>query len=192
MVPNSPSASSISSQSTTDYNNLDSNKSEISSIAADNKASSKIQPSSRAKRPASIATTRPVRPTAPPPPRPPNVLRAQISPTRSDTSSVASSTCSIDTKGNKTEPIYHTIRENPLAEKAEALSITSPLSDEFVTPTSSPILTRTNSDTISTGSSTDGGDLMKEVLKELKGKTKDEGEEESVYSTLMRKKKNKT
>ena len=191
VVPNSPSTSSISSQSTTDCKNTNTNKFGFPTTAAtDDKASSKLYSSSRTKRPASIATTRPVRPTAPPPPRPPNNSRAQNSPTRSDTSSVASSTCSINTTGSKTEPIYDTIRENPLEEKAEATSITSPLSEEFVTPTSSPILTRRNSDTISTGSSTDGCDLMKEILKEWQGKTKEEGEE-SVYSTLVRKKKNK-
>ena len=90
---------------------------------------------------------------------------------------------------NSSEPIYQTIRENPLEEKIEASSITSPLSDDFVTPTSSPILTRRNSDTISTGSSTDGGDLMNAILKEMTTKTTEE--EESVYSTLMRKKKNR-
>ena len=92
-------------------------------------------------------------------------------------------------ENTRREPIYDTIRENPLEEKAEATSITSPLSDDFVTPTSSPIITRRNSDTISTGSSTDGGDLMNAILKEMT--TKATVEEESIYSTLMKKKKNK-
>ena len=51
-------------------------------------------------------------------------------------------------------------------------------------------MTRRNSDTLSTGSSTDGGDLMNAILKEMSSKSKEE-EEESVYSTLMRKKKNR-
>ena len=147
-----------------------------------------LRTSSKSRRPASIATSRPVRPTAPPP-RPPSNSRSQLSPTRSDTSSITSSS-SIVPGNHKSEPIYHTIRENPLEEKTEAISITSPLSDDFVTPTSSPIMTRRNSDTLSTGSSTDGGDLMNAILKEMSSKSKEE-EEESVYSTLMRKKKNR-
>ena len=192
IVPNSPSVSSISITSNVDTKILNASKAELP-IDTENKTSKykvERQPqSSKSKRPASIATTRPVRPTAPPPPRPLNGVRAQVSPTRSDTGSVASSTSSISTTtGNsRVEPIYDTIRENPLEEKAEATSITSPLSDDFVTPTSSPILTRRNSDTVSTGSSTDGGDLMNAILKEMSVKE----EEESIYSTLRKKKKNK-
>ena len=192
-VPSSPSVSSILKQS--DASNQVLNEKEAFLTSKDAKPSTKYTAErppvhSKSKRPASIATTRPVRPTAPPPPRPPNSSRSQSSPTRSDTGSIASSTSSTGTIGNnKSEPIYHTIRENPLEEKVEVTSITSPLSDDFVTPTSSPIMTRRNSDTISTGSSTDGGDLMNAILKEMTSKRTEE--EESVYSTLMRKKKNK-
>merc|ERR1719189_1991628 len=192
-VPSSPSVSSILKQS--DASNQELNEKEAFLTSKDSKTSTKYTAErppvhSKSKRPASIATTRPVRPTAPPPPRPPNSSRSQSSPTRSDTGSIASSTSSTGTIGNnKSEPIYHTIRENPLEDKVDVTSITSPLSDDFVTPTSSPIMTRRNSDTISTGSSTDGGDLMNAILKEMTSKRTEE--EESVYSTLMRKKKNK-
>jgi hypothetical protein len=191
-VPNSPSVSSILKQSNADDKILNPNKAGITSFKETKPPKHDMDrhpPTIKSKRPASIATTRPVRPTAPPPPRPQSSSRSQTSPTRSDTGSIASSTSSINAPSNRSEPIYHTIRENPLEEKLEATSITSPLSDDFVTPTSSPILTRRNSDTISTGSSTDGGDLMNAILKEVTAKTTEE--EESVYSTLIRKKKNR-
>ena len=189
-VPNSPSVSSIVKTSADGKIIKTDIKVMTSPLVTKHSANEidKSGQSSKSRRPASIATSRPVRPTAPPP-RPPSNSRSQISPTRSDTSSITSSS-SIVPGNHKSEPIYHTIRENPLEEKTEAISITSPLSDDFVTPTSSPIMTRRNSDTLSTGSSTDGGDLMNAILKEMSTKSKEE-EEESVYSTLMRKKKNR-
>ena len=189
-VPSSPSVSSIIKPSadskilSTDIKGLASS----TNIKTSAHEIDKHGQCSKSRRPASIATTRPVRPTAPPP-RPPSSTRSQISPTRSETSSISSNT-SLTTASQRSEPIYHTIRENPLEEKNETLSITSPLSDDFVTPTSSPIITRRNSDTLSTSSSTDGGDLMNAILKEVSAKSKEE-EEESVYSTLIRKKKNR-
>ena len=89
-VPNSPSVSSILKPSA-DNKIL---KTDIKTIPPlDTKTlvneTEKHGQSSKSRRPASIATTRPVRPTAPPP-RPPSNLRSQISPTRSDTSSIAS------------------------------------------------------------------------------------------------------
>ena len=64
--------------------------------------------------------------------------------------------------------------------------LTSPLSlDDFDTPLSSPIIARRSPDALSTASSSDGGDLMREILKDLDTEVKEE------VSTLMRKKKNK-
>jgi len=75
------------------------------------------------------------------------------------------------------EPLYDSIKERRSA---------SP----DVTPTHSPIMShRRASDTISTGSSDAGGDLMKEILKEMKPSS--DPQEESIYSTLIRKDKKK-
>jgi len=78
------------------------------------------------------------------------------------------------------EPLYDSIRERSASPD--------------LTPTQSPVATprRRASDTISTGSSTDGGgDLMKEILKEMKPTSGADPQEESIYSTLVRKGKKK-
>ena len=136
---------------------------------------------SSSKRPASIATTRPVRPTAPPPPRPP----AEKPP--KPPASATPTTATVAKTTSKTE-------------RPSSIDISSPTATddgEFVTPTTSPLFERRSGrkspDAVSTASSE--GDLLKEILKEMdggpkKGKGKaGEGEEEGVYSTLMRKKK---
>jgi hypothetical protein len=115
-----------------------------------------------------------------------------------------------ESAGAKREPIYDTIKESPSPEKeisneckgkgadsnrvnarpssiAVSSSVTSPQDDQdFVTPTTSPLFARRSPDTLSTASSSEG-DLLKEILKEMDVKEEDE----SVYSTLMRKKKRK-
>ena len=94
----------------------------------------------------------------------------------SDTSSIASSTSEAD---SKKEPLYDSIKERSV----------SPSLSLDVTPTQSPIMShRRASDTISTGSSDGGGDLMKEILKDMKPA---DPQEESIYSTLIRKDKKK-
>lgn len=59
-----------------------------------------------------------------------------------------------------------------------------------MTPTGSPLFGKRSPDTISTASSQEG-DLMKEILKEMDVKVQEDPKEEEIYSTLMRKKKNK-
>ena len=140
--------------------------------------------SGAAKRPASIATTRPSRPLGPPP-RPPPMQKPNVggSPTRSDSSSLASQSSS---SSMIIKPIKPSTAVTSEATKVKVTSpITSPLSlDDFDTPLTSPIIARRSPDALSTSSSTDG-DLMREILKDLDTEVKDE------VSTLMRKKKNK-
>ena len=139
---------------------------------------------SSSKRPASIASTRPVRPTAPPPPRPP--AEKPRPPTSPATTAAA--------------PATRTTSSSSKSERPSSIDISSPTATddgEFVTPTTSPLFERRSGsgrkspDTVSTASSE--GDLLKEILKEMDGGPKKgkegEGEEEGIYSTLMRKKK---
>ncbi len=170
--------------------------------------------SSSSKRPASIATTRPARPSAPPPRPPPQRLELGGSPTKSDTSSLASSVdlssnhdakssvphsaSSSSTTSSYSRPssisTSSSINSKPTASGSSTTSgaasdVTSPLSMElFDTPLSSPIIARRSPDTLSTASSSDG-DLMREILKEMKT---EDGGDDTAYSTLVRnKKKNK-
>lgn len=155
------------------------------------------------KRPSSIATTRPSRPSAPPPRPPPQRPNVGGSPTRSDTSSLASNDSSsiiLMTSSKKPQPakidsapmavVRATASTTTTYSEAAAGSrvspVTSPLSlDDFDTPLSSPIMARRSPDALSTTSSSDG-DLMREILAGLDTTVKDE------VSTLMRKKnKNK-
>ena len=148
------------------------------------------------KRPASIATTRPSRPSAPPPRPPQQKPNVGGSPTRSDTSSLASVDSSSSTATSK-GPSAATSSDESTNNSSQKTStsnnkkiipspLTSPLSlDDFDTPLSSPIIARRSPDALSTASSSDG-DLMREILKDLDTEVKDE------VSTLMRKKnKNK-
>ena len=157
-----------------------SNKSEVASV----------KKSSSVKRPASIATTRPSRPSAPPPRPPPQRPNVGGSPTRSDTSSLASIDSSVSSstatsKGPSVTSEDESCRSAGHSKKTIS-PLTSPLSlDDFDTPLSSPIIARRSPDALSTASSSDGGDLMREILKDLDTEVKEE------VSTLMRKKKNK-
>merc|ERR1712223_1118732 len=151
-----------------------------------------------AKRPASIASTRPSRPSAPPPRPPPQRPNVGGSPTRSDTSSLASlesasSQIRAPIMPTTTPSAEATVMATTSVKAASATTatmvtspLTSPLSlDDFDTPLSSPIIARRSPDALSTASSSDG-DLMREILKDLDTEVKDE------VSTLMRKKnKNK-
>ena len=114
------------------------------------------------------------------------------------------------------EHIYDTIKESPSPEKEvkkataslqksaaveaaaparpSSINLASPesaASEDFATPTASPLFARRSRqrspDAISTASSSEG-DFMKEILGELvTGKSEREGDE--IYSTLTRKKK---
>lgn len=87
--------------------------------------------------------------------------------------------------------MYDTIKEETPPAGGVVSKLDFPPSEDLLLQRTN--LTRRASDTISTGSSTDGGgDLMKEILKEMKTTvdTKDP-QEESIYSTLIRKDKKK-
>ncbi len=156
------------------------------------------------KRPASIAASRPVRPSAPPPKPPPAAGSSSTSSSKVTTAPDLSSEKHVyDEPPPDDSHIYDTIKERSPPKEGEsqaaqrrptsitlpeASSVTSPSTeDEFMTPTTSPLFSRKKSpDSVSTASSSEG-DLMKEILKEMV----DTHQDDSVYNTLMRKKKGK-
>jgi hypothetical protein len=85
------------------------------------------------------------------------------------------------------EPIYDTIGEDP--NRSSGSKRSSMLAEEeFLTPPGSP-LTKKSPDTLSTGSSGAEEDgLMREILREVT--TRQDGQE-SIYSSLMRRKDKK-
>ena len=165
-----------------------------------------LQPSNSmrgSRRPASIATSKPVRPNAPPPKPPPT--RAGSHETSPEDIYIYDDASAIVNRGGgggrrqlttaaplahidesisplpsaDNEPIYDTIGERSSAVSGD---------DEFLTPPGSPTLTKKSPDTLSTGSSGAEDDgLMREILREVTTARRPDGEE-SIYSSLMRKK----
>jgi hypothetical protein len=141
--------------------------------------------SSKQRRPASIATSKPVRPNAPPPKPPPSRDNSkETSPEEiyiyDDASAVQRGRAApLANSSESKEPIYDTIKEVPDGEDDE----------EFETPVGSPIFAKKpqDFDTKSTTSSGGEEDLMGAILKEVSVKS----EGESIYSSLMRKDKKK-
>ena len=163
--------------------------------------------SNSSKRPASIATSRPTRPSAPPPRPPPDkpppapspkktpappVPKAKSPPSMPKTSKVKKSPSPVkDTKKPPcSEPFGSSTNRPSSIGFDETTSLQSPQDGDFMTPTGSPLFGKRSPDTISTASSQEG-DLMKEILKEMDVKVQEDPKEEEIYSTLMRKKKNK-
>jgi len=144
--------------------------------------------SSKHRRPASIATSKPIRPNAPPPKPPPSRDDSkETSPEEiyiyDDASALrdrAAPLADIKEVQESKEPIYDTIKEVPDCDE-----------EDFETPVGSPIGSPTMSkkvqdfDSKSTTSSGGEEDLMGAILKEVSVKS----EGESIYSSLMRKDK---
>jgi len=139
--------------------------------------------SSKPRRPASIATSKPIRPMAPPPKPPPSRNNSkETSPEEiyiyDDAS--AMKRAPLASGSDAKEPIYDTIKEVPDGED----------DDDFITPVGSPVIPKKMSQDFDTKSTTSSGgeeDLMGSILKEVSVKSG----EESIYSSLMRKDKRK-
>jgi len=139
--------------------------------------------SSKPRRPASIATSKPVRPMAPPPKPPPSRNNSkETSPEEiyiyDDASAMKRAPLASGSEAK--EPIYDTIKEVPDGED----------DDDFITPVGSPVIQKKMSQDFDTKSTTSSGgeeDLMGSILKEVSVKSG----EESIYSSLMRKEKRK-
>lgn len=140
---------------------------------------------SKQRRPASIATSKPIRPNAPPPKPPPSRDNSkETSPEEiyiyDDATAVMKvKPAPLASASESREPIYDTIKENPVAEDEE----------DFVTPVGSPIFPRKQQDFDAKSTASSGGeeDLMGAILKDFSAKA----EGESIYSSLMRKDKKK-
>jgi hypothetical protein len=155
---------------------------------------------SASRRPASIATSKPMRPNAPPPKPPPT--RAGSHETSPEDIYIYDDASAILSNSNRRR---HQQQAAPLANIDE--SAVSPLPDnepiydtigggnggggdmdDFLTPPGSPLLAKKSPDTLSTGSSGAEDDgLMREILREVVTAKRGDGEE-SIYSSLMRKK----
>ncbi len=152
------------------------------------------------RRPASIATSKPfMRPNAPPPKPPPTRVGShETSPEQDiyiydDASAItvrqrpnAAPLAHIEESvSTSPEPIYDTI------DGASGSKRSSMLDDDFLTPPGSPLMTKKSPDTLSTGSSGAEDDgLMREILREVVTASRPDGQE-SIYSSLMRKKDRK-
>jgi len=137
--------------------------------------------SSKPRRPASIATSKPIRPMAPPPKPPPSRNNSkETSPEEIYIYDDASAMKRAPTGGEAKEPIYDTIKEVPDGED----------DDDFITPVGSPVIPKKMSQDFDAKSTTSSGgeeDLMGSILKEVTVKSG----EESIYSSLMRKDRRK-
>ena len=138
---------------------------------------------SKSRRPASIATSKPIRPNAPPPKPPPSRDNSkETSPEEiyiyDDASAIKGRQAPLANSESK-EPIYDTIKEVPDGEDE----------DDFSTPVGSPIFGKKHQDFDAKSTTSSGGeeDLMGSILKEVSVKS----EGESIYSSLMRKDKNR-
>lgn len=162
------------------------------------------------RRPASIATSKPVRPNAPPPKPPPT--RAGSHETSPDDIYIYDDASAVISRGGRRsgssaaplahieesasppppsssschdEPIYDTIGDGSSKRSSSSLGP----DDDFLTPPGSP-LTKKSPDTLSTGSSGAEEDgLMREILREVVTSSRGPDGQESIYSSLMRRKK---